>query len=69
MILRRLIEHLRHEQWAAIAIELVIVVLGVFIGMQVSNWNQQRLADRHAADGVGDEAALLRRDARVAQRG
>lgn len=49
MILRRLIEHLRHQQWAAIAIELVIVVLGVFIGMQVSNWNQQRLADRQAA--------------------
>ncbi|MBP8081362.1 MAG: hypothetical protein KAY12_04310 [Arenimonas sp.] len=42
MILRRLAEHLRHQHWTAIGIELAIVVLGVFIGMQVSNWNEER---------------------------
>ena len=40
MIFRRFLQRLKQHQWAAIAIELVIVVLGVFIGMQVSNWNQ-----------------------------
>ena len=44
MILRRLTENLRAQNWTAIAIEFVIVVLGVFIGTQVANWNQQRLA-------------------------
>ena len=43
MILRRLTENLRAQNWTAISIEFVIVILGVFIGTQVSNWNQQRL--------------------------
>lgn len=45
MILRRVIEHFRKQEWTAIAIDFVIVVLGVFVGMQVSNWNEAR-ADR-----------------------
>ncbi|HET7606063.1 MAG TPA: hypothetical protein VFK28_08350 [Sphingomicrobium sp.] len=43
MILRRLTANLRAQNWTAIAIEFVIVVLGVFIGTQVANWNQARL--------------------------
>jgi len=49
MILRRLIEHFRRQEWTAIAIDFVIVVMGVFIGIQVSNWNQyagERRAER-----------------------
>ncbi|MCL6698135.1 hypothetical protein LZ496_04955 [Sphingomonas sp. NSE70-1] len=48
MILRRLTENLRAQNWTAIAIEFFIVVMGVFIGTQVSNWNQQRLEKREA---------------------
>ena len=43
MILRRLSENLRAQNWTAITIEFFIVVVGVFIGTQVSNWNQTRL--------------------------
>lgn len=43
MILRRLTENLRAQNWTAITIEFLIVVTGVFIGTQVANWNQQRL--------------------------
>jgi len=43
MILRRLSDNLRTQNWLAIAIELVIVVIGVFIGIQVANWNTARL--------------------------
>lgn len=43
MILRRLTENLRAQNWTAIAIEFLIVVFGVFIGTQVANWNQVRL--------------------------
>lgn len=49
MILRRVIEHVRKQEWTAIWIDLVIVVVGVFIGIQVSNWNAER-ADNARAD-------------------
>lgn len=49
MRLRRIIEHVRRQQWTAIAIDFVIVVIGVFVGIQVSNWNQARVTDQQAA--------------------
>ena len=49
MILRRVIEHTRKQEWTAIFIDLVIVVVGVFIGIQVSNWNIERETNRRAA--------------------
>ncbi len=42
MILRRLSASFARQDWTAIAIELVIVVLGVFIGLQAANWNDDR---------------------------
>lgn len=48
MILRRVIGHVRKQEWTAIWIDLAIVVLGVFIGIQVANWNEQRATDRRA---------------------
>ncbi len=40
--LLRVAEHIRTQNWTAIGIDFLIVVLGVFVGMQVSNWNQER---------------------------
>lgn len=42
MILSRVIHHFRKQEWIAIAIDFFIVVIGVFIGIQVSNWNDAR---------------------------
>lgn len=42
MILRRVIAHVRKQEWTAIAIDLVIVVLGVFIGLQVQAFAVER---------------------------
>ena len=42
MILRRITEHLKSQNWFAVAIEFVIVVVGVFMGLQVQDWNDQR---------------------------
>lgn len=39
MILRRLSESLRAQNWTAIVIEFVLLVSGVFLGIQVANWN------------------------------
>ena len=43
MIYKRVTARLRAQDWLAITIELGIVVLGVFIGTQVSNWNAGRI--------------------------
>ena len=42
MILRRLAQHLKEQNWTAISIEFVLLVLGVFLGIQVANWNEAR---------------------------
>ncbi|GJL92642.1 hypothetical protein [Hyphococcus sp.] len=42
MLLRRVIEHLRTQNWTAVGLDFVIVGVGVFIGLQVSNWNDAR---------------------------
>lgn len=43
MILRRILQHLANQNWLAVCIDLVVVVVGVFIGIQVANWNDARL--------------------------
>lgn len=42
MILRNISEQVRSQNWFAVGIELVILVLGVFIGIQVANWNEEQ---------------------------
>lgn len=41
-VLRRIATDLRQHHWTGVAIELLIVVLGVFIGLQAANWNEGR---------------------------
>ncbi len=42
MILRRVIDHVKVQNWTAVALDFVVVVVGVFIGIQVANWNETR---------------------------
>lgn len=42
MILRRLADACRRQDWFTVAVETLIVVFGVFIGLQVNNWNEAR---------------------------
>lgn len=46
MFYRRSVANLRAQNWTAIIIELAIVVVGVFIGTLVANWNQERIDKR-----------------------
>lgn len=50
MILRRVIHHFRQQEWTAIGIDFFIVVFGVFIGLQVSNWNDTRQKSARGED-------------------
>ena len=54
MIFRRTVANLRAQNWTAIGIEIAIVIIGVFIGTQVSNWNQQRLEKARAERLLGE---------------
>ena len=39
MIFRRVKAHIENENWFAVFIDFLIVVVGVFVGIQVANWN------------------------------
>lgn len=54
MLLRRFIQHVSKQEWTAIFIDFVIVVIGVFVGIQVANWNEQR------AENIKADAYLAR---------
>jgi hypothetical protein len=42
MILRRIRYHFSRQDWIAIVLDFVIVVVGIYVGLQVDNWNQSR---------------------------
>lgn len=42
MLLRRINEHVTNQNWFAVGLDFLIVVFGVFIGLQVANWNETR---------------------------
>lgn len=52
MILRRLAQSLKEQNWTAIAVEFVLLVLGVFLGIQVSNWNASMIERRETHDAM-----------------
>ncbi|WOJ93796.1 hypothetical protein R0135_01185 [Congregibacter variabilis] len=43
MLFRRLADAFRNQDWFTVWIEFVIVVFGIFVGLQVNGWNENRL--------------------------
>ena len=44
MILRRLAEGIREQNWFTVVLEVLIVVVGIFIGLQVDDRNKGAVA-------------------------
>ncbi len=42
MLFRRTLDHLKERSWGAAAFEFVLVVVGIFLALQVDNWNEER---------------------------
>lgn len=69
MLLRRIMEHLKKQDWTAVVLDFAIVVIGVVVGLQVNNWNDARhdamrghqYLERIHADLMADVAAIERR--------
>jgi len=53
MILRHVIKHFREQEWTAIFLDFLIVVVGVYVGLQVQNWNEARLERKAEAAFLG----------------
>ena len=47
MLLRSISKHVKAQNWFAVGIDFAIVVVGVFIGIQVSNWNERMAFQKH----------------------
>jgi len=63
VILQRLCGHMKKQDWTAVSLDFVIVVLGVFMGLQVQNWNEARLQQQTArvyVERIRDDLAGLR---------
>jgi hypothetical protein len=43
MAVRRFRDHIAEKDWFAVGIDVLVVVLGVFLGLQANNWNENRL--------------------------
>ena len=42
MIIRKLADAIREQNWFTVVIEILIVVIGIFLGLQVTDWNEAR---------------------------
>jgi hypothetical protein len=68
MILRRVIAHFRNQEWTAIALDFVIVVVGILLAFQITEWSEERAElkrsqeylSRIRADLVADMTELQR---------
>jgi hypothetical protein len=50
MAIRRFRDHVADQNWFAVAVDLAIVVVGVFLGTEATSWNQDRSDRATAAD-------------------
>ena len=52
MLLRSLTKHVRDQNWFAVALDFFIVVVGILIAFQITNWNEARAEKAQANDLV-----------------
>ena len=65
MLLRRVTEHVHHQNWFAVWVDFAIVFIGVFVGIQAANWNDAQ-ADLRLGQYYIDRLAVdLRNDVEI----
>ena len=68
MALHTIARRLRDHDWVAVFIEVLIVVAGVFIALQVTNWNEERKAAVRGDDYLLRLRGELLLDSRMIER-
>ena len=56
MLLRSLTKHVKDQNWFAVALDFFIVVVGILLAFQITNWNERREANANLERA---EAAIL----------
>lgn len=62
MLLRRFLSNIKNRDWGFVVAELLIVVAGVFFGIQAANWNTDRLEQEEGRIITERLLADLRKD-------
>lgn len=62
MVIRRIVNRLRAQDWAALVSELIIVVVGIFIAIQADRWWEQQDDLRQEKAYIARLAEDIRRD-------
>lgn len=52
MIIRTLAQAVREQNWFTVAVELLVVVAGIYLGLQADAWNQGRIDDQRSQQAV-----------------
>jgi hypothetical protein len=68
MLLRRVAEHAKAQNWFAVTLDFLIVVGGVFIGIEMANWNQARQDRQEERRYYGQLVVDLRADLETMER-
>ena len=65
MILRRITQHVKEQNWFAVALDFFIVVAGILIAFQITNWNeaqQDRAQERQIIERLHSDFEALGRE-------
>ena len=68
LIFRRFGKHISEHDWFAVGVDLGVLVLGIFLGLQVTNWNEDRKVEQLADANYRNLLASLKQDHIAAQR-
>ncbi|GGF70814.1 DUF6090 family protein [Alteromonas lipolytica] len=42
MLVRRFIDNVKQQSWFAVGLDVLVVIVGIFVGLQVTAWNNER---------------------------
>lgn len=42
MILRRFMEHIKDQNWFAVSLDVLVVIVGIFLGTQATDWSERQ---------------------------
>ena len=46
MLSTHIVNNIKTQNWLAVSLDFIVVVAGIFIGLQASEWNDSRLAQQ-----------------------
>lgn len=70
MIIKRIAESVKALDWFVVFVEVMVVVVGIFIGLQVDDWNKERTFHRTETELLGElkrelDASILLTEGRL----